>query len=494
MVVVNLFGRKHLLWGVIMSLMMIFSLSAMAQTKVFKAGASLSNITPPLGLVIVGGYGTPVSDHVHDQLHARSLVLNDGNETLVFVIVDNVSINREVFDAAKAIVHNKLGIKTSNLLMAATHTHSGTSAGKQGEKRRGWYFGEPLDEYQQFLAKRIADGVQTAMGNMEPAKIAWGGIDVPEHVFNRRWIMKEPKYSPLGFKDEAVMNPGVANPGLVKPAGPTDPEVSFIAVESLEGKPIAVLGNYSLHYVGGVPHGHISADYFALFGDRMQELLNADRQDPPFVGIMSNGTSGDVNNINWPGPGGEKYPAYGKMRYVANDVADKVLGVYKNLKFQDWVPLGAASSELTLDVRRASPELLANMEKVKKRPDDDKPLFHPLEKIYAQRIQQMEEEWPDQVDIVLQTFRIGDLGIAAIPFEVFAETGLEIKKKGPFQKTFTIELANGSYGYLPTPEQHEVGGYETWLTTNKVQKDASRKIVTELMALFDQIDHKMGSK
>src|SRR5690625_1209464 len=434
MIAANIFTQKHILLGVVISFVMGFSFPATSQNKTLKAGASLSNITLTLRLVIVGGYGTPVSDYVHDQLHARSLVLNDGNETLVFVIVDNVSINREVFDAAKAIVHNNLGIKTTNMLMAATHTHSGTSAGKQGEKRRGWHYGEPLDEYQQFLAKRIADGVQTALVNMEPAKIAWGEVDVPEHVFNRRWIMKEPKFSPLGFQDIAVMNPGVANPDLEKPAGPTDPEVSFVAVESLDGKPIAVLGNYSLHYVGGVPKGHISADYFALFGDRIQELLDADRQSPPFVGIMSNGTSGDVNNINWPGPRGEKYPAYGKMHYVANDVAEKVFDVYKKLEFKKWVPLKAAASELSLEIRRASPELLANMEKVRNRPIDDPPLFQPLEKIYAQRIQQMEEEWPDQIEIVLQAFRIGNLGIAAIPFEVFAETGLEIKEKGPFQK------------------------------------------------------------
>ncbi len=482
--------QKHLLLAVLMALLMTITAPAMAQNKVFKAGASTSNISPPLGMEIVGNFVRPEADYIHDQLNVRSLVLNDGTETLVFAIVDNVGVKREVFDAAKAIIQNKLGIPASNVLIAATHSHSAVSAAKQGNERRGWHYGEPLDEYQQFLAKRIADGVQTALGNLEPARIAWGGVDVPEHVFNRRWIMKEPVYSPLGFKDQAKMNPGVANPQLLKPAGPTDPEVSFIAVESLEGKPIAVLGNYSLHYVGGVPKGHISADYFAVFGDRMQELLGADRQDPSFVGIMTNGTSGDVNNINWPGPIGKSYPAYGKMHYVANDVAEKVFDIYGGLKFQNWVPLGAASSELTLDVRRASPELLANLEKVRKRPEDDAPLFHSLEKIYAESIRVLEEEWPDQIDIVLQTFKIGDLGVAAIPFEVFAETGLEIKKKGPFGKIFTIELANGSYGYLPTPEQHELGGYETWLGTNTVQKDATRKIVAELMSLFGRINGK----
>lgn len=457
-----------------------------AQERTFQAGASLNNITPPLGLEIVGNYNRPLADYVHDELHVKTLVLNDGEKTLVFAIVDNVGVKREVFDAAKSMIQNNLHIPASNILISATHTHSAVSAGKQGMKRRGWQYGEPLDEYQLFVAKRIADGVQTALGNLEPARIAWGSINVPEHVFNRRWIMQDPVWSPLGIKDKAKMNPGVGNPNLVKPAGPTDPEVSFIAVESLEGKPISVLGNYSLHYVGGVPRGHISADYFAVFGDRIQELLGADRQDPPFVGILTNGTSGDINNINWSAQTRERYPPYEKMRYVANDVAEKVLQVYETLDFLEWVPLGVAQSELTLEVRRTNSELLANMEKVRERPDEDPPLFHSLEKIYLERIRIHEEEWPDQIDIVLQTFSIGDIGIAAIPFEVFAEIGLEIKDKSPFKDTFTIELANGSYGYLPTPEQHRLGGYETWLTANKVEKEASNKIVAELMRLFNE--------
>lgn len=127
------------------------------------------------------------------------------------------------------------------------------------------------------------------------------------------------------------------------------------------------------------------------------------------------------------------------------------------------------------------------MEKVRKRSEDNVPLFHPLEKIYAERIRILENEWPDEIHIVLQTFRIGDLGVAAIPFEPFAEIGIEIKDKSPFKNTFTIELANGNYGYLPTPEQHELGGYETWLPINRVEINSSRKIVTELMSLFHQL-------
>ena len=75
----------------------------------------------------------------------------------------------------------------------------------------------------------------------------------------------------------------------------------------------------------------------------------------------------------------------------------------------------------------------------------------------------------------------------AIPCEVFTETGLEIKAKSPFRTTFTMELANGHYGYLPTPEQHALGGYETWMGTNLLETDASRKISAVILELLGRL-------
>ena len=466
-------------------LMLLFDSQLYAQNTTFRAGASTANITPPLGSGLVGNFGIPPpANYVHDELHARSLVLDDGTTKLVFVVVDNVGIIREVFDEAKRLIVEETKIPTAQILISSDHTHSASSASGIGEIRGGWNAGRPLDDYQRFLVRRIADGVRIAVNNLEPARIGWGSGNVPQHLFNRRWKMKNPVVNPFGDMDQVLMNPGIKNPELLEPAGSTDPQVSFISVQSLKGRPIGILANYSLHYVGGVPKDHISADYFAVFVDRIQELLKADRQDPPFVGIMSNGTSGDVNNINFRGPA-EKHEPYAKMRIVANDVAHEVLRVYQTIQHKDWVPLGAAQSELNLKVRRPSSEMIAYAQKVLAKPDTETPV-HRLEKTYAERTMQM-NGWPENIDVLMQTFRIGELGVAAVPFEVFTEIGLEIKAKSPFKSSFTIELANGSYGYLPTPEQHQLGGYETWLGTNKVEKEASRKIVTEILKLFNQV-------
>ncbi|MGE0758850.1 MAG: neutral/alkaline non-lysosomal ceramidase N-terminal domain-containing protein [Pirellulaceae bacterium] len=447
--------------------------------RVFRAGAATSNITPFLGAGIVGGWTAPPATYVHDELHARCLALDDGQTRLAFAIIDSVSVNREVLDEAKRMIEEATGVPAGQVLMSATHTHSGPSA----RGTSAFLYGQPLDDYQKFLAHRIADGVRRAFHNLQPARIAWGAVDVPQHVFNRRWKMKPGTklINPFGDEDLVQMNPGAGNPNLLEPAGPTDPQVSFLSVQSTDGRPVALLANYSLHYVGGVPTGQISADYFGVFADRIQQLLGADRLDPPFVGMMSNGTSGDVNNINFRGRS-ERFPPYGKMRLVASEVAEAVVQVQQTLQHRDWVELKAAHAELPLQVRRPTRAQLERAQQVLDRPSTTTPV-HRHEEEYARRTLSM-ATWPSEISIVMQVFRIGDLGIAAIPFETFAETGLELKARSPFQPTFTIELANGGYGYLPTPRQHDLGGYETWLGTNRVEREASEKIVAKLLELF----------
>lgn len=459
----------------------------------FRAGAATSNITPPLGEMIVGGFQPFPATNVHDELHARCLVLDDGKTKLAFAICDNVGISVEVFDLAKQQLQDATGLPPSHVLMSSTHTHSATAA--RGPSKVS--IQTELPDYQKFLARRISDGVRRALENLEPARIAWGRIDEPSEVFNRRWFVKDASLlaNPFGGIDQVRMNPPVGSAALDRPAGPTDPEISFISVQSLEGKPIALLANYSLHYVGGVRSGDISADYFAYFAKFIAQKLGASDQSPPFVGILSNGTSGDVNNINFSHPSGRKYQSYEKMQEVAEKVASRVYEVHQQLEFQDWVPLGAAEAALPLQVRQPTPEMLEHFATLAAKDSDSsstgsKPKKFSRDVFYAERIALLKDA-PRQIDIPLQTFRIGDLGIAAIPFETFAETGLEIKDRSPFNQNFTIELANGSFGYLPTPEQHRLGGYESWLGTNFFQLDATTKIVDKLMEMFADLqkDH-----
>lgn len=454
------------------------------EDAVLRAGAATSNITPPLGELIVGGWTPIPATHVHDELHARCLVLDNGTTQLAVVLCDNVGIPQEVFERAQKQVHETTGLPIHRVLMASTHTHSATTA--RGESKV--VQDEMLTGYQSFLANRISDCVRRALNQLEPARIGWASIDEPSEVFNRRWYVHNAALlsNPFGGTDLVRMNPPRGSDALDRPAGPTDPEISFVSVQSIEGRPIALLANYSLHYVGGVPSGDISADYFGYFARFIEKKLGATDQTPPFVGILSNGTSGDVNNINFTEKNARRYKPYEKMQEVAEKVASRVYEAHQQIEFHDWVPLGGARTDLTLEVRKPTPEMLSHFEKMKAQKSDEGAQRQGREEIYAKRIAKLQDA-PGEIDVPLQAIRIGDLGIAAIPFETFTETGLEIKDRSPFGDTFTIELANGSFGYLPTPEQHRLGGYETWLGTSNVEIEASTKIVATILDLFQEL-------
>ncbi|WP_294232056.1 hypothetical protein [Prosthecobacter sp.] len=453
---------------------LLFSVSLHAAE--FRAGAATSNITPELGSSINGGFQDGKAAFIHDELHARCLALDDGQTKLVFVVADSCVIGRGIFDEAKKMVNEATGLPVENMMMSATHSHSCGTLQAVGQS-------EPNPMYQRFVVRRIADGVRRALNNLAPAKIGHGSATVPHQVFNRRWKMKPGTIppTPLGITtDQVKTNPGINNPGLVEPAGPTDPEVSFISVQGVDGKPIALLANYSLHYVGGVGPGHISADYFGAFAVKIGQLLGA---GPEFVGIMSNGTSGDINNIDFRG-GQAKEAPYGRIQIVANDVAQAVAAAVKTVKHADSVPLRVAQKEIELGLRIPSKD---EVEKAREVMNGSKlfPRMETMEQVYARETVLL-ADFPAKVSAPLQIMKIGNLHVSAIPAEVFVEIGLELKKR--HSPTFTVSLANAYHGYLPTPEHHALGGYETWRARSScLEVDASTKIVAGLEELFAKL-------
>src|SRR5262249_45884841 len=149
--------------------------------------------------------------------------------------------------------------------------------------------------------------------------------------------------------EAVVMNPP-ASLEVLGPAGPVDPELSVISVQRIDGRPLAVLANYGLHYVGGYTAGSVSADYFAVFAERLAELLAHGAADSRFVGMMSNGASGDVNSVNR-AENSERHPPWKKMQIVADDLARAAAEVCRQIEYRDSVPLAVATNALLLRVR-----------------------------------------------------------------------------------------------------------------------------------------------
>jgi hypothetical protein len=421
------------------------------------------------------------STNIHDELHARCLVLDDGQTKLALVVLDLLLLDRNLGASARKLIEEEVGIPAQNVLISAVHTHSATLAGNGP-----FPFSPEVKNYPGFFVRRIVDGVKCAANRLRPAQLAFITVEAPEHVFNRRWFMKPGTVppNPFGGIDQVKMNPTAGSPNLVKPAGPTDPTVSILALREPDGRPIAVYSAYSLHYVGGVARGDISADYYGMYCGRLERLMQGNEQDPPMVALMANGTSGDVNNINFFKPRPPKKP-YEQMRYVADDLAAKVHAALAKAEYQDHVTLAARFREPTIGRRMPTAEEMAWAKDRLTKPAPE-PGKLDLSYLYARRVAGKAKA-EESVAAPLQVLRIGPAYIGTVPGEPFAEIGLEFRKRSPAKPAFLVELAHGSFGYIPTARHFELGGYETWLGSCAFEPHASEKILDSLLEMVAEI-------
>lgn len=452
-----------------------------------RAGAAAVDITPrDFPVNMPGGFSANLAEKAHDPLHARALVFDDGKTKLAIVLVDNLGVAREAVDEAKFLASRRCGILPENILLSSTHTHSAPPSNvTDGAKE--------AVAYRKILVEGVAEAIVRAHGNLRPAAVGAAAHPLPDEVFNRRWFLKPGKMplNPFGGKDLVKMNPGTSPDVLLHAAGPTDPDVSVLSVQDAKTrKPLAIYANYSLHYVGGIPKATVSADYFGEFARLMPARVGAkaDGSDG-FVAMLSNGTSGDINNIPFgvtpPRPPREPFE---QVRIVAGKTADAAWHARNKIAaHQTDVRLGMMQREITLRLRKPTAEQAARAKAILAIQDEaERAKLPPLAEAYAQRSLALAKAG-ETLKVPLQAIRIGDIAICAIPFETFVEIGLDLKRRSPFPRTIVVGISNGYNGYLPTPEHHKLGGYETWLGTNKVQEDTSVILTEQLLEMLGEL-------
>jgi len=444
-----------------------------------RAGAAAVDITPrEFPFNMPGNFSINMADKAHDPFHARALVLQNGGITLAMVVVDNLGADQDTLAAAKTLASQQCGVPADKMLVSSTHTHSGPPRTTEDD---------PMAvSYRKVLIQGIADAITRAHAALRPAEVGAAKHPLPEEVFNRRWFLKPGKMplNPFGRLDKVKMNPGTSPDVLDHPAGPTDPDITILSVQDEKHKPLALFANYSLHYVGATPKAAASADYFGEFARIMPVRVGAQEG---FVAMMSNGTSGDINNT----PFGTIRPPrepFEQIRIVAQKAADAAWHARRGIEaYSGDARLGMRQRMITLRTRRPTSEQIAEAKAVLAVAETPEATKLPrLADVYAKRTLALAEAG-ESLTVPLQAIRIGDLAVCAIPFETFVEIGLDLKKRSPFSRTMVIGLANGYNGYLPTPEQHELGGYETWLGTNRVQEDTSVILTTQLLEMLAEL-------
>ncbi|HRK14969.1 MAG TPA: c-type cytochrome [Prosthecobacter sp.] len=445
----------------------LLAVASLSAQPVFRAGVATVDISPTeFPRIIAGGFLEGRGERLADKLFVRSFVLDDGKMKIAFAIVDTCMMEQALIDEAKGIAAKQCGIPVDRMMVSATHTHSAPAAmGCLGTRKD--------TVYAKFLTPKIAEAIVAANAALQPARIGWGSFDDWEHTHNRRWIrlpgkeVVDPFGQPTG---RANMHPGYLSKDVVGPSGPVDPQLSVIALQTLDGKPLGVLANYSQHYFGTSP---VSADYFGLFCKHLAAKMDQQGDgNGPFVCAMSQGTSGDQM---WMDYGAEKKTI--TIDTYASEVADSALKALQTVKYVDHAPLGMVEKTLELNYRVPDEKRLAWARPIAAKIENDLPKNK--EEVYAREALILHER--QKTSVKLQAIRIGDLSIATLPNEVYAITGLKLREWSPFKTHFNIELANGAEGYIPPYEQHKLGGYTTWpARTAGLEAEAESKMLPQL--------------
>ena len=423
-------------------------------------------------------------NEVGSRITARAIVLDDGNTQLAIVVVDSCMLSRAFLDDVKESVEKRTSIRVDRQFICATHTH--TAPASMG------CLGTSADpRYPMQLKRKIIEAVGAAQKNLEPAKVGAAVFDANEFTAVRRWVIRPDRVrkDPFGNPTvRATMHAGGNWDDVTGESGPEDPGFSLISFQSLQGRPIAVLSNFSMHYFSGGIKG-VNADYFGLFNDRMEEALTPPKNKtlhPPFVSALGHGCSGDIWRRDY-----TKRPTENpKIEDYTDALVNKALAAYKKIKYNRNATLAMAQTDLTLKFRAPNAQLLEWARGIVAK-TEGLPKTQP--EIYA-REQIFLHERPEAT-LCLQAIRIGDIGLTGIPNEVYALTGLKQKAVSPLGTTITFDLANGSEGYIPPPEQHVLGGYNTWAArTAGLEPSAEPRIAEACIQLLEKVAGKPRRK
>ena len=439
----------------------------------FEAGAAVIDITPvKLPVFVNGGMTSRYLDKIRTRVNARAVVLSDGQTQVAIVVADSCMMSREVLDEAKTMAAAKSGIPTNRLLISATHTHTAPAS-------MGCLGTDADPSYIPYLKDKLVEVILAAQSALEPACIGFGKADAAEFTALRQWIRRPDRLAEDPFGNLTVranMHAGKNWDEAVGESGPEDPDLSLISIQTRAGEPLAVLANFSMHYFGDKD---ISSDYFGLFSDGLKQRIDPKGK---MVCIMSHGCSGDIYRVDYTVP--EKDRPKPTIEEYTEGLLEIAMKAYESIEYRANADIAMAEQRMVLNYRVPDKQRLEWGQRIVTEMGDR--LAKTPTEVYAREQILLHER--QKTEIVVQGLRIGDIGIATTPNETYAITGLKIKAASPLPKNMVIELANGGDGYIPPPEMHAWGGYNTWAARSAgLEVMAEPKITQAAISLLEKV-------
>ena len=453
----------------VLVIVLIYVGCSTTEEPVIKVGLGETIITPPVGTPMAGYGRASVSTGVHDDMYARSIVIEGGDgSSAVLMTLGIINLSKRIADRIRTEINTQTGIPVDNIIISCTHTHSGPEISGAGK------------EYEKLLIDRSVESAVTAWNTRFQGRIGTGSAVCLE----------------LG-KNDRRMEYGGIHP---------DPEVGIIKIEDAHGKLKGIAFNYGCHPSTLDLHNFLFTEdwpYYSIKG--IKEEVGQDVWVAYFQSAQGDSKVGYTAELSAVGADMQGIRSFEYAEHKGNMMVEEVVEAlpaittsgnpliktaigYYDYPRRESYPITAKEAEKQL---KAAQEKLAEMEKkadsigkrVLNRYKVDEFLAD-LTLGCARWVERNPDPEPLR-DVLHQGIRIGDAVFVTFPCEVFTEIGLKVKEQSQFEKTFVIGLTSGHGGYIPTAAEYLEGGYAAVMTTyspkcEQVCIDASLEMIGKM--------------
>ena len=409
------------------------------------AGIAAIDITPPIGYRMSGYFSERLSTGTLNPLHTKAIVLRQGQESAALVFCDIIGLSPDVSSRARTQAAEKTGIPSANILIAATHTHTGPLYFGALRKHLhdlsvARYGSDPCEkvDYPSVLVTKLVKVITEANASAKPVRLEAGVAEQQDLSFNRRFHMKD---------GSVRFNPGALNPDIVRPVGPIDTDVGMVFFRGSDSIGAALV-NFALHLdtVGGTQY---AADYPFYLEQSLRQTYGNE-----FALLFGTGTCGDINHIDVTKK--ERL----KTDYIGKTLGQTVKERIGSLKTVSEPALAVRREIVHAPLQSYGPEKVAWARESIKKVGTSELSF--LKQVEAYKILAVEMRRGETIPLEVQVFRLSrDVAVVGLPGEVFVDLGLAIKRASPFPTTLVIQLCQDAPGYIPTKKAFAEGSYET---------------------------------
>ncbi len=431
-----------------------------------KAGFYEREITPPLGHDIPGYFCHRFADGVESRLYAKAIALNKDDKTVIIISIDAITTSTIMRDNIIKRVTEYTGVPAENIMISATHTHYGACTHSDSYN---WHH-TPDEPFFDVNERLIADTATLAWQRMvEVSDVKYASSQQHGLGFNRNFYMKD---------GTIRTNPGWQNPDIDRNVGVTDDEFITLYFFNTDGKPYGSIMNFSCHHdTAGIRQ--FCADYSGLLADNMREEFGSN-----FVTVFLNGACGNINHVN-NFREKKEFDIPNRVR-ISNQLTKAALEHFKTaesinfdtlLCIKNYIPVERL--EYPAEVVQEYADLKKEMPEVVMKFSISAPDTKEYKRARADSILNI-SKMPKVLDVCIQSVRLGDVCIFALPGEVFCEFGLSIKEQSPAKVNMIATCANGTPGcYIPMPVVRGTLCYEGQISSAYMEYDAGFKFADE---------------